>query len=275
MEAEAADVADRAHAAALVPRPGGMGAVFDDRDLAGDLLQGVQIDRPAGVMHRNDRPRAAGDLAADVLQVQRQGMRIDVGEDRHRQAIGHAMGRGDERHRGHDHFMPVVHVQEFQGQVQGGRAGIHRHGVGGADEFGELLFELRGFRPQPDPSRAQHFGNRVDLFLGHRRLEDLNHRGSSLTWHLPGWRITRPLASIAASGCGSSFPTFAKDFDADATGHRVRVSLPHGKIGILPNLAGDSNPMGISVSRMKTGCGFRAHFVECPCRWCQLYGTLP
>ena len=155
----------------------------------------------------------------------RQRMRIDVGEDRHRQAIGHAMGRRDERHRGHDHFMPVVHVEEFQGQVQGGRAGIHRHGIGGADEFGELLFELGGFRPQADPSRAQHFGNRVDLFLGHRRLEDLNHRGSSLTLALPGRETSEPLANIPAAGLRQSVSALRKQTSAP-TGSCVRVSLP-------------------------------------------------
>src|SRR6056297_2437349 len=45
----------------------------------------------------------------------------------------------------------------FKGQMETGGSGVHRQGVGGTDQLGELLFKRLGFSGGSQPAASQYF----------------------------------------------------------------------------------------------------------------------
>ncbi len=125
------DLGDRAGQPALVERSVRVGDVLDDRhaSLLGDGHQRVHVGRVAREVNGDDRLRARGDLAAHVLGVDAEGVRLDVGEDdgaAEAQDGDRGGPVGDGRA---DDLIALAHAEAVEGAVEGRGAGVVREGV--------------------------------------------------------------------------------------------------------------------------------------------------
>ena len=84
----------------------------------------------------------------NVLGIDIEGLRIDVGKDRPGAEPRDRAGRGEERETRQDHLVAGGDVQGHQGQQQGVAARRAADGVFGLAIGGHLLFELRDFRAE-------------------------------------------------------------------------------------------------------------------------------
>ena len=120
--------------------------------------------RPAEEVDGHDRLRTRRDSRGDVLGVEVQGHRVDVGEDRRRTDTRDRLGRRVEREGRADHLVAATDAEGFEredervGSVryadrmrhaeEGGRLALERLDLGAEDEAtgvedgGEALFEL-------------------------------------------------------------------------------------------------------------------------------------
>ena len=102
--------------AALVAAEKTLGVVLDHREsvLSRQLHDRVHVGRQAVGGHRNDRPGARRDAAADALRVDEESAGIDVGKHGHRLLVQHGQrGRGHGQRR-HDHFVARRHAHGGQ-----------------------------------------------------------------------------------------------------------------------------------------------------------------
>ena len=115
-------------------------------------------------MHGHDRPRAFGGSRPD-------GFRVDVPvrpyirENRRGADMEDGIDGRAERKGRSDHFIPGSNPQRGKGEVEGGRAGVHRQCVGSANVLPELRLELGGARPGRQPSPSQYGCHGIDLGL--------------------------------------------------------------------------------------------------------------
>ena len=129
--------------------------VLDDRDA--EPGQRVEVGRTAEQMHRHDRPRPLGHLGGDVLGIDVQRDRVDVGEDRCRAGAHDRLGRRVERERGADHLVAGADLERVQDEHE--RVGAvrdpdrPRH----SQVDGRLLFEGLHVRSQDQRARLEHF----------------------------------------------------------------------------------------------------------------------
>ena len=123
-------VANRADQPALVERAVGVRDILDHRDFvaASDLHDAIHIRGIAGVVHDQDRLGTRADAVLDVIRVDAQRLRVDVGEDdraaervdgRARRPVGDA---------GADDLVAVTDAQAEHRGVQRGSAGVVRQG---------------------------------------------------------------------------------------------------------------------------------------------------
>ena len=124
VEAEAGQAAFSPHQPALVPGPQGLGGVLDEGQavLLGRLTDGVQVDRVAQEVDRQDGPDPpAGGLVVDApvfypavlvekvndpLRVHLQMVWLYVEEDRPGVQVADGVGRGDEGQSREDDLVP-------------------------------------------------------------------------------------------------------------------------------------------------------------------------
>ena len=120
LEAEAAQVADRAALAALVFGQPRLAGVLDHRQLvlAGDGVDRVHVARHAEDVHRHDGARALGDAALDRGRVHGERGRVGVGEYRQGLAREDGVVAGDEGVGRDDHLVAGVHVHDVQADDQ-------------------------------------------------------------------------------------------------------------------------------------------------------------
>ena len=145
LEAEAAQVAERAALAALVLRQPRLAGILDHGELvlAGDGVDRVHVARHAEDVHRHDGARPLGDPALDRGRVHGQRGRVGVGEHRQGLAAEDRVVAGDERVGRDDHLVAGVHVHDVQadhqrrGAAGGGQAAL------GAEQLRVALLELR------------------------------------------------------------------------------------------------------------------------------------
>ena len=191
IEAEAADGADGAHAAAVDLRADRLGGVFHDRDAPrpGDLGQGHGVDRLAEQVDGDDGLRGRRDQRGNVLRVDIERLRIDVGKDRPRAQPRDRAGRGEKREAGQDHLVARGNVQGHQGQQQGVAARGAADGVLCLAVAGHLLFELRDLRAEHESAAIADPSQRGEDF-----------RPQCRSAAVPGPRAERP------GWCRSDFP---------------------------------------------------------------------
>ena len=146
-EGEAAHVADRAAAAALVLGADGLGAILDDRDMAapGDLHDGIHVGHLAEEVNGQDGLGARCDGRLDFMRVDVEGQGVDVDENGLGVEAVDDAGRGEEREGRGDDFVAGADVQGHEGDEQSVRAGGDADGMGGAGIGGHGLLEFLDF----------------------------------------------------------------------------------------------------------------------------------
>ena len=94
--------ADRRAGPGAAQRAGG---VFDDGELplGGQAAHGVEIRRQPELVHGQDRPTGRGDALPRVVDVDVEGVRIDVDQDDIGAGHSDRVGAGDKRERGYQH----------------------------------------------------------------------------------------------------------------------------------------------------------------------------
>ena len=143
----------------------------------GDRRDARQVAGHAHLVHAEDGLGARRDGGLETRRVDVEGVRLDVHEDRRGAAVADAVGGGDEGVADRDDLVARLDADRQQRQVQGGGAARDRAGVGGADQGGEGLLELRDPRALADPAGAQGLGGGLDLFLADVGLGDGDHCG--------------------------------------------------------------------------------------------------
>src|SRR5207302_1757599 len=100
-----------------------------------------------------------------------------ISQDRARAEVPDHLGRGGERHGGHDHALARLQANGFQREVQCGGAGIDRDGVLVFEVIGELTLEL--FRPGPgrEPATLERINNLVDFLSTDAGFVEWNFHG--------------------------------------------------------------------------------------------------
>jgi hypothetical protein len=167
VEAEDAEVGERADRPSAIARAERVARVGDDRDaaIADHGLQRGVVARLAGVVHGDDRPRLWREPLGhpDGIDEQRPG--VDVGEHGDAALVHDDVRRGGERHRRHDHLVARPDADREHGGVQGGGAAADRDGVGCRHDPRERRFELRHHRSAGQPIGSQHARDRRDIVL--------------------------------------------------------------------------------------------------------------
>ena len=155
----------------------GAGGILDDRQAVpgGDGRDPGQVAGHAHLVHAEDGLGALGDGGLQARRVQVEGVRLDVHEDRGGAAVADAVGGGDEGVADGDDLVARLDADRQQRQVQGRGAARNRAGVGGADQGGEGLLELRDPGALADPAGAQGLGGGLDLFLADVGFGDGDH----------------------------------------------------------------------------------------------------
>ena len=143
IEAEAAHVADGAHAPALVLRAVGLGSIFDDDEVmaAGDVQDGVEIRGLAMQVHRQDRLGAVGDRRLDLGDVHVEGVGVNVDEHRAGAGVVDRRHGRDEGAGDRDDLVPRTDPGRQEGQVQGAGAGVDADAEAPTAVGGKLLLE--------------------------------------------------------------------------------------------------------------------------------------
>lgn len=189
-EAGAGDGAEVARHAALVAGAEALRGVFDDRDavFGGDGVDGVEVGALAVQAHRDDGAGLGRDGGFEQRRVEVVGARVDIDIHRLGAEHGDGFGGGDVGEARSDDLVAVGHADRHLGDLQGVGAVGAGDAVLGADEGGELFFQLGHFGAEDVLAVAQDgfdalFELRADAALllgkigeGHRTLADRRRR---------------------------------------------------------------------------------------------------
>ena len=183
---EAAEGADRRP---VQGRAVGLGGVLENHEsvLSGNRLERVHGRGVAVKMDGHDGARARGDRGFDGGRGEREGERVNVGEDGGRARDGHRVRCGREGEGGDDDLVARPDPRGEQAQVQGGGPRVDRDGSGSGHEGGhKLVLEGCHLRALGDHAGAHDGRDRVDLLLADQRAsgrdERLRHGWSSRVW---------------------------------------------------------------------------------------------
>ncbi len=116
-----------------------LGAVLDHRQVVAirDLHDARHVGREAEDVDDDDGRRARRDLRLDRLGVERERVRVDVGEDGDREVLEDATDGGAPRERRGDHLVAGLHAGAVEREHQRRRPAVHRQPVLSAVHFGE------------------------------------------------------------------------------------------------------------------------------------------
>jgi hypothetical protein len=161
----------------------------------------VHVRRMAVKVYRNDPGGAAGAQLA-LRRVDRDGARERVAVDQHGHGThqAHRFGRRDERIRRHDHAIARPGTQRAKREHQRVGPGGDRDAVPRLARGGELLLELRHFRPAYERARAQDATPGAEDLVVQRRvlLGQVEQRHPR-----PGSEEGHPTPTIGRSGTGA------------------------------------------------------------------------
>ena len=148
VETEAAEIADRARAAAAPFCAVRLRRVLDDNELvpARDGHDRIHVGHLPVKMHRQNDFRPGRDRCLDLRRVHRPGVGIDIHEDRLGAAIKNCRRRRDEGHRYRDDFVAGVNAGGKKGEMQCGRSTVDGLAMPNMTIGRELFLERRDVR---------------------------------------------------------------------------------------------------------------------------------
>jgi hypothetical protein len=148
IEAEAADIGERAGGLAVIQRTRSLCAVGDELEavLPGEGAEGVHVGRLTCDVHGEDGARVRGDVRLDGARIEAEGVGLDVGEDRNGVPMEDRGRRGAHRPRARDHFVARLNADGADGGDEARCPGVHGDGATHAEFFGAGLLELADFR---------------------------------------------------------------------------------------------------------------------------------
>ena len=118
---------ERAERATAVLGAERLAGVLDDGQPVsdGELAERLELTRVAEDVDEDERLRSGRDCGGDRRRVEVQRARIDVGEDRCRTLVQHAVGRRDEGERRRDRLVSGPETSEPDAEMEPGRAARH------------------------------------------------------------------------------------------------------------------------------------------------------
>lgn len=147
LEAEERARAERADGLALVERAQRVRAVLEDDQVVPrrDREQPVHVARQPVQVRGDDRARLVGDEPLDRIRIDRERLRIDIGEDDREPGDARQLGHDPERQRRKDDLGPRRQVERLQDVVERHAAVGRRDGARRVEAVarGERRFELR------------------------------------------------------------------------------------------------------------------------------------
>ena len=129
--------------------------VFDQRDA--EPGERLEIGGPPKQVHGHDRPRPLRHPGGDVLRVDIQRHRVDIGEDRRRAGAHDRLRRRVEGERRADHLVAGADLQRVQHEHQRIRSVGDADRLRDAEVGGRLLFEGLHVRSQDERAGFEHF----------------------------------------------------------------------------------------------------------------------
>ena len=133
-------------------------AVFDDREIVpgGDRFDPRHVGGLAVQVHREDCAGARTDCPRRLVRIERQAIRIDVGE--HRPCAGHHHGqrRIGGRQRRRDHLVARPNPEAAEDERNRVGSGPDADGVPGTHRRRELRLERLDFRTENEPAARDH-----------------------------------------------------------------------------------------------------------------------
>ena len=167
IEAEAAELADAAHAASFVLRAVGLGGVLDHYQAVAirDLHDRIHVAGLAVEVNRNDRLRARRDRLFKLTGIEREGRGVNVNENGLRAGVADGRHRCHESERNSDDFVFRSHARREQRKVESAGAGVDAYRILGAAIVGELALEGLNLAPQHELARGDEIQNRRLHFL--------------------------------------------------------------------------------------------------------------
>ena len=154
----------RSSSSSSLPRAQAASSISGHARGCGDGEDGPQVAGKPELVHGTGSALQRGPMAASSrVGSMPKVSALDVDEHRagaHRQ---HGVGGGDEAVADGDHLVADAHVQRAQGQLEGGGAARHGHGVRGAQGGPQLVLEGGHLGALQDPARAHDAGDGVGL----------------------------------------------------------------------------------------------------------------
>ncbi len=122
LEAEYSGLPDGTQSTSAILAAHGLGGILQDRYVVspGNIHDLIHLSRPAPHMYRDDASSQRGDLALDILRIERQCI-IDFRYDRNGPYGEHCGGRGYVSVGRHNHFVSGTDTQTYQSRHQGSR----------------------------------------------------------------------------------------------------------------------------------------------------------
>ena len=163
-------------------------------------------------MHGHDRLRARRDARSDVLGIEVQGLRVDVGEHGRRADAGDRLGGRVERERGADHLVSATDLQRLEGEDERVRAVRHADGMRNTEEGGGLVLEGLHLRAEDEPPRLEDGGEPLLELVDERRVlrlrvhewDRLRHAGEFSLGEVAFRFVRRPTSPRPAAPCAAS-----------------------------------------------------------------------
>ncbi len=156
VEAEAGQIAGRAHAPAPPGGEMGLGRVLDHRQTRGPpSVDEFEGDDRAEQVDRDHRRGAGRSRRGHRVRVDQQRFRVDVDHHRIGPHMDHGLRGRDERHRRHDDLVTGSHAEGPEGEGERIGAGSDTDGVFHTVGGGEVLLEGAA-RARPDEGAVGH-----------------------------------------------------------------------------------------------------------------------
>ena len=163
-----------------------------------DRLNLVPLCAAPENIHPQYRPGPVGEGGLNAVNVDIQGIRIDVHEDRARTLFHKAVSGRDETERRRDYLVAGTKFQRTANQVEGTSTAVYGYGVAPPDVRSHGGLERVQFRPKAQVGRRQNLTHRLLLDLPEHLFGEVQ-RLLAAVGHSPLYAPTRRSGRVCAS----------------------------------------------------------------------------